>query len=234
MSKTRFHRLCVIGLIGLLLLSLAGPFLAIGDSFAVFRPHMLLTLAGLLVLPNTIRGRWLWLVAVILILGFHLRHGFSYPRYIDSSFKIYQKNLFFRIKDVGPIATDIRSIEGLDFVTLQEITDSKRGLMAVLKKDFPHQHICPFASIGGTAVLSRWPIKYGSRKCFDRGGMTAIQVDTAHGPPIWVISAHLNWPFPHSQRDQVNRLLPELRQLDGPVIIGGDFNMVPWLSLIHI
>ena len=227
MSKTRFHRLCVFGLLGLLLLSLTGRFLAIGDSFAVFRPHMLAALAFMLVLPSSLRWRWTGLIAALLILALHLRLGYSVLSQIDPNYSVYQKNLFFRIKDVGPVAQDIRSFENLDFVTLQEITNSKHGLMAELKPEFPYQHICPFASVGGTAVLSRWPIIEGSRKCFDGGGMTVIQTDKGHGP-IWVVSTHLNWPYPHSQREQLDRLLPQLNKLDGPVIIGGDFNMVPW------
>jgi len=227
MFTTRFHRLCVYGLLGLLLLSLTGRFLAIGDSFAVFRPHMLIALVFLLVIPSTLRWRWTGSFLALLILALHLRLGFSVFSEINPNYSVYQKNLSFRIQDVGPIADDIRGFENLDFVTLQEITDSKRGLMAELKPEFPNQHICPFTAIGGTAVLSRSPIIKGSRKCFDGGGMTVVQVDKGHGP-IWVVSTHLNWPFPYSQKEQLDRLLPQLSKLEGPVIIGGDFNMVPW------
>lgn len=226
MFKTRFHRLCILALIMLVGLSLTGRFLAIGDSFAVFRPHLLIALAFLICLPSTLRWRWTGLLATLVVLTVHARHGFTGPSHDDTTYSIYQKNLFFKIKDVGPVAKDIKSIKGLDFVTLQEITDSKRGLMAVLKPEFPYQHICPFASVGGTAILSRWPIIKDSRQCFD-GGMTLIRVDKGIGP-VWVVSTHLNWPYPHSQREQLDRLLPELRKLDKPVIIGGDFNMVPW------
>jgi len=227
MFRRHLHRFCVISLVALILLSLTGRFLAIGDSFAVFRPHMLTTLAFLLILPSAMKWRWSGLLTVLICLAFHLIYGLPYPRNIRGSYQVYQKNLFFRIQDVGPIAKDIRSLPGLDFVTLQEITDAKRGLMAELKPEFPYQHICPFKSIGGTAVLSKRPIIQGSQKCFEGGGMTVVQIDDSP-EPVWVVSAHLNWPFPYSQRQQVQRLLPKLAELQGPVIIGGDFNNVPW------
>ena len=227
MTFSRLHYLFIIGLLGLIILSVSGRFLALGDSLAVFRPHMLIVLAVFVLALRSKRWKWMALIAIGLVLAFHFRHGFASALKTETSYAVYQKNLYFRIQDVGPVAEDIRKLKNLDFVTLQEITDAKQGLMAELKSEFPYQHICPFASVGGTAVLSRWPINQGSQKCFDGGGMSVIQVDKGLGP-IWVISTHLNWPYPYSQRQQVQRLLPQLQSLDGPVIIGGDFNMVPW------
>ncbi len=227
MFKRKFHRFCVFSLLALLLLSLTGRFLTIGDSFAVFRISFLWTLAFLLVLPNTLKWRWAGFFAALVLLGIHHRHGIKPFAKIKPTYSVYQKNLFFRIKDVSPVADDIKSIKGLDFVTLQEITDKKSGLMEALKSEFPYQYICPFAAVGGTAILSRWPVIKNSHKCYDSGGMTVVRIDKGFGP-VTVISTHLHWPFPFSQREQIDRLLPHLTKLDKPVIIGGDFNMVPW------
>jgi endonuclease/exonuclease/phosphatase (EEP) superfamily protein YafD len=54
-----------------------------------------------------------------------------------------------------------------------------------------------------------------------------MQAETPDGP-LWVASLHLHWPFPFQQPEQVNHLLPILEALEGPVLLGGDFNMVPW------
>ncbi len=188
---------------------------------------MLIALGILLLFPSQIRWRKMSLFLVLSVLAVHYRHGLPIPRNMGATYALYQKNLFFRIKDIGPVAEDIRSFRRLDFVTLQEITDAKRGLMAELKADFPYQHICPFSSVGGTAILSRLPIVEGSQKCFDGGGMSIAQINDLP-EPVWVVSTHLNWPFPYSQRRQIDRLLPRLAELDGKVIIGGDFNNVPW------
>ena len=45
---------------------------------------------------------------------------------------------------------------------------------------------------------------------------------------FWVVSVHLQWPWPYSQSDHVTLLEPILSQLKGPAIMAGDFNMVRW------
>lgn len=59
-----------------------------------------------------------------------------------------------------------------------------------------------------------------------------MQVETPDGP-VWVVSLHLHWPYPMGQAAQVRALLPELAALKGPVVLGGDFNMVPWSHSIR-
>ena len=54
-----------------------------------------------------------------------------------------------------------------------------------------------------------------------------MQLRTPDGP-VWLVSVHLHWPYPYRQPEQVELILPILERLEGPVIIGGDFNMVPW------
>lgn len=36
------------------------------------------------------------------------------------------------------------------------------------------------------------------------------------------------WPCPYEQEEQVTKVVPLLNSLVGPVILGGDFNIVPW------
>jgi len=43
---------------------------------------------------------------------------------------------------------------------------------------------------------------------------------------LWLVSVHWFWPYPHNQPKQAARDLELLRALDGPIFIGGDFNMV--------
>ncbi len=86
--------------------------------------------------------------------------------------------------------------------------------------------------VGGVAVASIWPVVEGSRICGDLDGMAAMQVKTPAGP-IWVISLHLHWPYPHRQPVQVRRLIPQIEALQGRKIIGGDFNMVPWSATLR-
>ena len=139
--------------------------------------------------------------------------------------RVYQKNLWAGNVASRALVADIRQ-SGADLVMLQEVSDRNFPLLALLEDDYPHQHFCRFSAWSGMAVLSRFPA-IGEGICSDGRGMAGLRVEGPDGP-FWALSIHLHWPWPHGQARQVERLLPQLQALDGPVIIGGDFNMVPW------
>ena len=143
-----------------------------------------------------------------------------------SSYRVYQKNLLFRLPDTAPVADDILA-SGADFVTLQELHARNRPILEALRARYPHQHFCPFAAVGGIAVLSRWPPVAEQMVCENFGGLAAMQVETPDGP-LWVVSIHLHWPYPYRQTEQLAQLLPMLQSLGGDAVVGGDFNMVTW------
>ncbi len=142
------------------------------------------------------------------------------------SYAAYQKNLLWSLPALAPVAADIEDIEP-DFVMLQELHQRNRPILAMLRADYPHQHFCRFVAVGGVAVLSRWPATDTAPLCDDGYGLAALEVETPDGP-LWLVSLHLHWPFPYRQHEQLETLLPMLDGLDGPVVIGGDFNMIPW------
>lgn len=43
-----------------------------------------------------------------------------------------------------------------------------------------------------------------------------------------MVTLHLHWPWPHGQAAQVDILASAIAALDRPVVVAGDFNMVPW------
>jgi len=138
---------------------------------------------------------------------------------------IYQKNLWAGNVASRALIADIRD-SGADLVMLQEVSDRNFPLLALLEDDYPHQQFCRFSAWSGMAVLSRFPaVEEGI--CSDGRGMAGLQVEGPDGP-FWALSIHLHWPWPHGQAGQVDGMLPQLRALDGPVVIGGDFNMVAW------
>lgn len=140
---------------------------------------------------------------------------------------LYQKNLYFRLPDAGAIIADIRA-SGAAVVTLQEVTEPNRAVMQALAGSHPVQAWCPYARsrAGGTAVLSAWPA-LGEPLCPEGGGLTAVRLQAPFGP-VWAVSLHLLWPWPYGQETQAARVADFLAGLDGPVILGGDFNMAPW------
>ena len=112
------------------------------------------------------------------------------------------------------------------FVTLQEMSVQNGPLFERMKEAYPYQHLCRF-SRGGTAVLSQVkPLHMAP--CKTGYAMARITVDLGLDHPVDVMSVHLAWPFPDVQPVQVKDLLSDLQALENPVLIGGDFNMVPW------
>lgn len=223
------HALVTLGLILLVVGSFAGRWHGAGDALAVARPVLALAL-GLWLLP---RMAPLWGVMPGLVLA-----GFALvsvavpfvqapaPRTGPGAVVIYQKNLSFRLTDPGPLIADIRA-SAPDVITLQEVTPALQvAVMQALADAYPTQGFCPFARVGGTAVLARWPAA-GPVVCPAARGATVLPLALPQGR-VTAVSLHLHWPFPHGQRAQLDALRPDLAALTGPVLVGGDFNMVPW------
>lgn len=205
----------------------------VGDTLAVVRPLLALIVGGVSVLALLIRPRRLG--ALGLSLSVYAAWSMAPPPLVSviaqdaSQFSIYQKNLLFLLPDTVPVADDIAAT-GADFVTLQELHARNRPILQKLQAQYPHQHFCPFARVGGIAALSRWPKV--QTVCDDGHGLAAMQVSTPSGH-LWIVSLHLHWPFPYGQSQQLKTLAPIIETFDGPVLIGGDFNMVPWSHAVR-
>ncbi|MEE9426593.1 MAG: endonuclease/exonuclease/phosphatase family protein [Paracoccaceae bacterium] len=212
----------------LLAASFGGAVHGLGDSLAVFRFWwaLLLGVSSFFLLAGYFRYALLGLGAIVLgaspmLAGYMGGDGGNPFRY-----SLYQKNLLFNGTDPEAIKQDI--LEYLpDFVTLEEVSRKNRKMVAGLAQNFQSNLLCPFVGVGGVAIMSKWPMVEDAKTCAGNQGMAAMQVLTPDGP-VWLVSLHLHWPYPHRQREQLAKLLPEIDRLDGPVILAGDFNMVPW------
>lgn len=211
----------------------AGRLHPAGDSFAVFRLYFAGAAAVFLFVLGLVGSRVAW-GACATILLFATPTALSYLRFGEArggNAAIYQKNLYFRGYSPELIAEDILN-SGADIVTLQELSQSNKVVLDLLRSTYPTQAYCSFNAIGGTAVLSRWPAKDGEVVCSEQRGLTAVELDVPGHGPIWAVSLHLHWPWPYGQAKHVRALLPQLAGLEGHVVIGGDFNMVPWGSSV--
>lgn len=213
-----------------LVLSFGGRYHGAGDALAVARPWVAVVLGGGALGLLVIGPRRLGVVGIALALvgAISLRPPALASEVSSGSqvYALYQKNLLFRLADAAPVAEDILASVA-DFVTLQELHSRNRSILGALRQAYPHQQLCPFAAVGGVAVLSRWPATDVAPLCGEGNGWAAMQVETPDGP-MWVLSVHLHWPFPYGQSAQLQRILPALGSLNGPAVVGGDFNMVPW------
>jgi endonuclease/exonuclease/phosphatase (EEP) superfamily protein YafD len=145
---------------------------------------------------------------------------------------LYQKNLRFDNAELAALEADIRLADPVA-LTLQEVSEPNRALLANLADRFPHQHVCRFQGVGAVAVASRLPPIPGAVVCAP--GLAAMQVlvaDSQGQTPVWIVSIHLHWPWPYSQQDHVAVLRPVLAELEGSVVMAGDFNMVSWADSV--
>lgn len=199
-----------------------------GDSFAVFRLPLLVSFALIVVWsPWPGRVRWpLTGLALVLMVPFAFAR-FTAPAPVESdTLRLYQQNLRFDRADHESWLAHVAETKA-DMITLQEVSGANKILLAALSDSHPVQHFCEFGGVGGVAVLSRFAMVPGTARCAERNGLAAMQVDTPLGV-VWLVSVHLHWPWPYRQAAQLDRLVPELAALSGPVILAGDFNAVAW------
>lgn len=196
------------------------------DSISVFAVPLFWVSIACIILLILMRSKWVFAVCAMLALS--LLRMASEPAEASSkhAFGLYQKNLLFSLADPKPMIKDIKA-SSTDFVTLQEVTQRQQIVVSALKADYPSQQLCRFATVGGVAVMSKFPMVAGSGGCIGDIGAAYIQVETDKGP-VWVISVHHLWPWPHNQARQAKRILAKLETLKGPKIVAGDFNIVPW------
>lgn len=208
----------------------------IGDSLAVLRLPAVATLAIVViwsVWPRALR----WTVSALCLgtLGLHLWNAQDVAAQdaedtTNSALVLYQQNLNLHPKDRSDWLAHIAQLEP-DVLTLQEVSDANLPLLAQLATAYPYQHRCPLGTRLGEAVVSRFPIVEGSAFCTQVDALSGVQILSPQGR-IWVVSAHLRWPWPHTQAAQLQAALPSLRALDGAVVVAGDFNAVAWSHTI--
>lgn len=204
----------------------AGPLHPAGDALAVVRVP-LLVLAALAVIWTRWPAwlRWPLAGACILALAQIVAMKLTSPAPGDVS--VYQKNLWYLNQQADELSADILA-QAPDVVTLQEVSPHNRHMLDILRPDYPHQYLCTTQG-WSIAVLSRHPMATDSGICSIGRGLAAVQVSLPQGP-VWVLSVHLRWPWPHSQRQQAIWLEEAVDALEGPVVMSGDFNMMPWGS----
>lgn len=199
-----------------------------GDSFAVFRLELALLFALAVIWTAWPRLlRWPLASLAMGIVPFHVVKGAGPDVASDYDVTLYQQNMLFNRADGGAGLLDNIARVQPDIITLQEVSQRNRAVLDELRADYPFQHLCPVGPLLGEAVLSRFPVMSGSAFCSNRDGLAGVQFVTPQGP-VWVVSVHLNWPWPMGQAQQVDALLPDLQRLDGAAILAGDFNAVAW------
>lgn len=223
----RLRRIAILFALAVVLAGYGGRFHPAGDSLAVIRLP-----AAVLVILLVPLARWNWFASGLLVAACLISLGGIFaPRLtpaqeISPNLTLYQQNLLYIRDEDQAWLTEIGRVRP-NLLTLQEVSPRNRSMLMGMQDDFPTQHFCPVPRVGGVMVAVRYPAVPASQICGGQDGMAAIQVQTPDGP-VWVVSLHLRWPWPFDQAERLERLLPLLARLEGPVIVGGDFNSVAW------
>lgn len=201
-----------------------GDSLAIGRGLAAFA---LIVLAGLGLLAGLMR--WVSLAALVVaaVSGGPIVLGYVWQG-PPGSLALYQKNMFYRNAELAALEADIRAAAPLA-LTLQEVSVPNLALLEGLKDILPHQLHCPDQGRGSAVATALLPVP-GQTVC--AAGLAAMQVQRGE-TRLWIVSVHLYWPWPYRQAEHADELLPILSGLDGPIVMGGDFNMVRWAATVR-
>lgn len=222
---------CATLLMGLVILGFTGHFFAAGDSIALLRPQvgLLLLLFGLILLVARAWGYALAsLVFALVAVGSVAAGLVPAPKECeDGCLTLYQKNLMSQAWPRYGLADDIL-LSNADIVTLQEVSRHNQKYMSNVFAHYPNSAMCEFRPEQNVAILTTLPVVEGSEFCVPGDGLVGAQLITPKGDAVWIVSVHLRWPYPYSQFEQSKRIAERIEELQGPVVIAGDFNMASW------
>ncbi len=209
-----------------------------GDQFLpvrllnYFMPWLLVALLPGLVMALLAR-RWgvaLLLAAPTLLIGLTYAPLFLPPPQValagGPSLKVMSYNIWGRNKHYTEIAALIRQ-EQPDVALLQEVNlSAAQTLKAQLADLYPGGSLYfVYEPKAGQAILSRYPLN-PLELDLKAGRAQKVRLDTPTGP-IEVWNIHTNQPIPWSwpkQYQQLIALTKAIAAVNGPLIVGGDFN----------
>lgn len=215
-----------------LVLSFGGRFSPALDSLSHFRAHLCAAafLCGLLALPFSGVTRLGGLACLVLSASAFVEVWLSLANPSgnegqDASLRILQMNLLVGT-DPQEAIDRIRQSDA-DIVTLQEVGRAQWQALSALPSH-PHAVRCDDERTSAAlAILSRHPFAPGASRCLPPAGFLSQRV-ALNGAGLTVVSQHLPWPWPFRQKDAVAAARAALETLPRPIVVGGDFNAVPW------
>ena len=212
--------------------SLFGAWSPLLDSVAHFRAHLLALFALAWVLVAAMR-MWRWLVGLTIALIAGVASLWPALPSLDGdsqgkSLTLVQFNSLFKNPSVDVSLQWILS-QRPDFVTLQEVSSTTVGIYDGLAGELPYGVLCKFATVGGVAVRSRYPLT--ASDCTAGQGFAWVQADV-NGKSLSIASLHLHWPYPYGQWKQLANLSASFKAVPRPVLLAGDFNAAPWSAAV--
>ena len=171
------------------------------------------------------------LVLLVAAVGRQWFPGGPRPAADSPVMRLYSANLWARNQDVEAIAASIREADA-DVVVLIELGDAPAARLDEVLAGYPHRVATPRidrpSGPARSVVASRLPLKAIADRP-DGLHAVAATVSTSDGP-VHLLGVHLTrpWPFEDQwgQISQTMALEAVVEDLDGPVVVAGDFNSV--------
>ncbi|MER9354572.1 endonuclease/exonuclease/phosphatase family protein [Mesorhizobium sp. M0514] len=209
------------------------------DSVSHFRFH----LAAILILSMSISVRRRPVIATLcgllgaaVALCANSAIGFPFARATTapdnaSVLRLLQINIRFDNPRRTDIVALIRGAQA-DIVLLEEVNDQWGGQLTSLDDLYPYKVLCGIRPTDGVAILSRRSFDPARPPtCIADRSFAAASIDL-NGKSVSFAAAHLKWPWPFTQSDQIEALTPEIGRLGPSALLAGDFNATPWSAAI--
>ena len=252
-----FLYLILIGLTLPFLLGYLNSLHPLFDSFSHFRIHLLLGILPLLLLIAFLHEKVIAFSYILLVgLGAFYLYNITQPFKLESIdhnkthlLKHLQFNLSFRNRRIEDFKTYLKEHKP-DIVTLQEVTPAHREALQELmgspfafdfsstypyvsreQGEYPYQTYCNFQTVGGVAILSKYPIDEEKSICMEGQGLVSAQINV-NNQAINIVSIHTYWPYPYEQPQQIETIKEDFYHIKPPTLIAGDFNAVAWSNSV--
>lgn len=144
---------------------------------------------------------------------------------------LYSANVLWENEDIAAIAASVEQADA-DVVILIELGNGPAARIEEILAAYPHRVGTPPIARGGKVARSVIASRYPLTEIADRSdGLHAVGA-VAQTPlgPVNILGVHLTRPWPYQyqwgQISQTMALAEVRRDLEGPVIVAGDFNSV--------
>lgn len=155
----------------------------------------------------------------------------------DKSLRLMTFNIFAKNDDLNALALSVLEVDP-DIVVFQEFWRWHRaGLEERLTETYPYTLHCQGGRRSFIALYAKFPFApQPGNDCMDsltanqRTSIISVKFPATEAHESFnVVTTHFDWPIPIArQRQQVETFVTALNQVDGPMLVAGDFNSTPY------
>ena len=206
------------------------------DAFSHLRMQYAIAAAALAGAGTLARLRrfvpWAAVLVVVNLIAVAPYLSFSPAEAATPGLKVVSMNLWNHNRRTGEVLRFIRR-QDADILVLQETAPHWVRALGSLKDVYPHrigQLHCREMRYCEVMVLSKRPWSEARAFLIDDAGVALVWVKFPD-LGLTVATTHLSRPFwtrGVAQSVQIDALAKHLRQLEGPLLLAGDFNATPW------